>query len=513
VARRGPPPRDHEPAAHQLPEVPRCGGMRPVLFAAQGRRVGGCARHVARDLEAADTRKRCGSVEHQDAGLVGEILARRISELLNSEILLRTCRAACTTLLRHLPSIHPLIQTSTLAPLPQHGPPQMHATSQMPRAAPLTGYPPPDTMRRGKHGATWEPAVVRLLGAIALAVSLPAPAAAATLHGVTPGKSTRAGVHCRLGAPQSGKGTATESFRPADAALKRVVLFYGRGNVVHRACFEPAADLPLGLARLLFEARGKPQMTVGHPFDATRRDGRTAHFDADGVHFYLRGDLVREIWLVVPGERIPAPAATTPKPAPPRQPPKPPTLPGTHARPARTVGRKPSPGSPKPAPQPSPPSEDTPAERPRRDAQAQCQARDTEEFLARQRIRVRKVWFEANARVGEQRGMMVFTDLSAKGCKGQTMMARVRLRHHDGKPVMAAPGAPERFTDARGRFAAPAPDEVLYDPATWSAYQIFLPYDYLALPRGQARHLVIVLTAACRGETNGLEALCTLRMP
>lgn len=353
--------------------------------------------------------------------------------------------------------------------------------------------------------------MVRLLGAITLAVSLHA--AAATLHGVTPGKSTRVDVHHRLGAPQSGKGTAIESFRPADAALKRVVLFYDRESVVHRACFEPAADLTLGLARLLFEARGKPRMTVGHPFDAARRDGRAAHFDADGVHFYLRDDLVREIWLVVPGERIPAPAVTMPKPAPPRQPPKPLTLPGTLARPAPTVGRKPPPGSPKPAPQPSPPSQDTPPERPRRDAQAQRQARDTEEFLARQRIRVRKVWFEADARVGDQRGMMVSADLSAKGCKGQTMTARVRLRHHDGKPVMAAPGAPERFTDARGRFAAPAPDEVLYDPATWSAYQIFLPYKYLALPRGQAHHLVIVLTAACRGETNGLEALCTLRMP
>jgi len=36
-------------------------------------------------------------------------------------------------------SIHPLIQTCTLAPLPQHGPPQMHATSQMPRMCAALG--------------------------------------------------------------------------------------------------------------------------------------------------------------------------------------------------------------------------------------------------------------------------------------------------------------------------------------------------------------------------------------
>jgi len=81
-----------EPATHQLPEVPPCGGVRHVQFATQGRRLGRCARHVAQDLEATDTRKRCGSVEHQDAGSVGEFLARRISELLSSEIPLRSRR-------------------------------------------------------------------------------------------------------------------------------------------------------------------------------------------------------------------------------------------------------------------------------------------------------------------------------------------------------------------------------------------------------------------------------------
>ena len=94
-------------------------------------------------------------------------------------------------------------------------------------------------------------------------------------------------------------------------------------------------------------------------------------------------------------------------------------------------------------------------------------------------------------------------------------MSKMNAFIHDMEAEIALNDTMRRpvFTDARGRFAAPAPDEILYDPATWSGYQIFLPYEYLALARGQAHHLVIVFTAACRGETNGLEAICSFRMP
>ena len=64
------------------------GGVRPVQLAAQHRRVGGCARHVAQDLEATDTPERCGSVEHQDAGWVGEVLDRRLAPVLDK----KSCR-------------------------------------------------------------------------------------------------------------------------------------------------------------------------------------------------------------------------------------------------------------------------------------------------------------------------------------------------------------------------------------------------------------------------------------
>jgi len=137
----------------------------------------------------------------------------------------------------------------------------------------------------------------------------------------------------------------------------------------------------------------------------------------------------------------------------------------------------------------------------------------TEAFLGAQRVRVRRVWHNADAQAGTHRGLLVLADLSARGCKSKTMVAQVRLRQHDGEPVMAARGAPERFTDSQGRFVAPAPDEVLYDPATWKAYQVFLPYRYIALPGGRTHHVVITFTAACGGDTNGLEALCSFRMP
>ena len=521
------------------------------------------------------------------------------------------------------------------------------------------------------------------LSALCLAAGV---ARAATLQGVTPGLSTRAEMHRRLGEPVGGKGTAIETFKPKDAALSRIVVHYRAGDVVGRARFEPAAELTLQLAVLLFEIKGKPRMTKGHPFDPAQQNGEAAHYDTSGVHFHLRDDIVREIWLVVPGDNGPQPAA-------PKAPAAAKVTPTPDARPGKIGGLTPGgmapagPGLVLPTPQPRlgpvPGPEPEPLPQPRRspvptpgvvrrsmpkalaslrigrsspggaraaafqglvvgrstrrearaelgpprfvsryadDAfaceydgrrfdlrsvvvrfrpdgvvaqieqqfleplmraqvlavlglgrpattlefegsaievfpetgvelslrhggvtglrlatvgspamaeaprptpaagppvlrQKQRTSADAEAFLGTQRVRVRRVWYKADARAGKYRGLMVLADLLARDCKSRTMVAQVRLRQHDGRPVMAAQGAPERFADARGRFVAPAPDEVLHDPATWEAYQVFLPYDYIALPRGQMHHIVITFTAACDDDTNGLEAVCSFRMP
>jgi len=515
------------------------------------------------------------------------------------------------------------------------------------------------------------------LGVAVAAACAAAFAQAASLHGVTPGASTRAEMHRALGEPAGGKGSGVEAFRPKDAALRQVTLYYDARDVVRRARFDPAAELSLELASLLFELQGKPRMSRGHPFDPAHKDGDAAHYDVRGVHFYLRDAVVREIWLVVPGDNeplvVPLPQVRAPEPdkgkpetglslilpgTQPEKPPAPTPVPPTPAEPvlpkpagplamvragrvspggarlgpafaSLVVGRAtrhdvraelgpprfvsrfapegfaceydgaklglrsivvrlrpdgvvdgieaqllqplpqgdavaalgldepperlafegstlesfpgagieltvrdgsvtglrlaapPPPEPPKvavvPPPPPPPPAEPVkpePApEGPPVLKQDQRTAADAEAFLGAQLIRVQKVWYKADEQAGKYQGLMVLADLAARGCKSQTMIAQVRLRHHDGRPVKAVEGAPQRFTDERGRFAAPAPDEVLFDPAAWKAYQVFLPYAYLDLPRGQVHHVVITFTATCGGHTNGLEAVCSFRLP
>jgi len=559
--------------------------------------------------------------------------------------------------------------------------------------------------------------VWRLVGA-ALCVGA---ARGATLHGVTPGRSTRVEMHRQLGAPVAGRGTGEETFEAKGSGLARIALHYDAKGVVRRARFEPAEQLTLDLATLLFELTDKRRSAVGHPFDTTRAQGTSAHYDADGVHFYIRDKIVREIWLVTPGQGRPAPAspaaavppAAVPPTAVPGLPPlarppatavgrptapvaRPPTpatppLVTTPARPTpapqpgvvaavpqalrdvrvgrggtppsfrgivvgqsdskqvaaalgppRFVGRRgpqgfacehdgrafglhgvlvrygqggrvgqldlrfasplprgqvaralglgqpaatapflgcvvelhasssveltvqggavtslrltgaslgpptrvatmPQPAPPPtapaplwPAPPPTAPPPTAPAPAPVAPAPApvapaptpaaagppalrQVQTVPAQAAGARvvstPRVTVRRVWYKADMQVAGEPGLVVYADLLASGCKGQQMTATVRLRQHTGQPVMAARGAPARFVDSRGRFAAPAPDQVLHDTAQWQAYQVFVPYRFLDLPRGQVHNLAISFTATCKGQRTGMEAICTFRTP
>ncbi|MFW6108587.1 MAG: hypothetical protein ACOC8D_02120, partial [bacterium] len=496
---------------------------------------------------------------------------------------------------------------------------------------------------------------------VLLAWAATAQAGAASLLGVTPGRTRRAEAHRLLGEPIRGRGSAVEAFRPRDKALKEARLHYDRQGVVRRARFDPAAELTLELATLLFERRGKLRRAEGHPFDPSVRGGAAASYQASGIHFYLRDGVVQEIWLAAPGdsgrlsEGAGAPSVPSPRAGPvgglvlpagkPKAPPRPeagetprpdaqlPSLPPALARirPGRASpgGRRVPPafggltaggatrdevrsvlGSPQhvrrwgadgfeaeygggaegvrrvvvrfgrdgvaahiearlgeplrraqvaaalglglpaarlsfegaavelypaagvelavrqgrvtglrlaqvavpeaqgPAGEAAAPTAEQ-GEEPPALRQAQHRAGRVAEFLGAQRVQVRRVWYKGDVRAGRYRGLMVFADLAARGCKSKTMQAFVRLRTVDGAPVMATKDAPGRFVDDRRRFVAPAPDEVLHDPARWEAYQVFVPYAYLDLAGGRKHRVVLVFTATCDGQTNGLEALCT----
>ncbi|MFP4058450.1 MAG: hypothetical protein ACLF0G_16400 [Candidatus Brocadiia bacterium] len=167
--------------------------------------------------------------------------------------------------------------------------------------------------------------------ACALAVVAACPGRAASLAGLTPGKTTRAEVHRALGEPAEGKGTPTETFRPEGGDFERIVVRYGADEVVATARFAPAGKLSILKAEQLVEPQAAARPELSHALDESVRQGLTIHYDEDGAHFYVRQGQVAEIWLDVPGGEAPAPAQEPPSipmmpPVPPRpaEPPQPP---------------------------------------------------------------------------------------------------------------------------------------------------------------------------------------------
>jgi hypothetical protein len=295
------------------------------------------------------------------------------------------------------------------------------------------------------------------------------------------GRSTRREVTAALGAPwfvsRYAPGAFSGEYDGRRFDLHTIVVRYRPDGVVDQ--IEQRYREPLARAQVV------AALGLGQSSQALEFEGSSVEvFAGSGIELTVRRGSVTGLRMVS--------AASPARP------------PATAVGPVAAV-----PPTPTPKPRPTLP----PAPGPAASRQVQRPATDTTGFRGGQRLRVRRVWYKADQRVGGETGLMVYADVAARGCKGKTMTAQVRLRHHDGTAVMAAASAPATSRDLRGRFAAPAPDQVLYDPASWSAYQVFVPYRHLHLPRGQAHSLVIVFTAACDGETNGVEELCSFRAP
>lgn len=294
---------------------------------------------------------------------------------------------------------------------------------------------------------------------------------------IQPGKTFGLELHDHLGKryhPSAGVSGWTEGFRAEEKGLQDVVVWYTDQGIVKWArvrlvkAFAPAA------ARSLFKLKDHATFTDGHAFakcdDAL---GRTEHYLADGVHFYVRGSVVREIWLTIPAAdpaKIKAEAGAVysePKEGPEKE-----SI-GVK-KPDRHDTKRP-PGVPAPA------------------------------------VRILTAEYENNSGEKERPGLLVKIYMKTAGCREETVVVKVRLRQRDGSPIAAVRGAPPAYAE-NGRLCAAARDKVRFDYAKWEPFRVFIPYNMIAL--GPGRHeLKILISAACGGATAEEEIPCTLQVP
>jgi len=187
-------------------------------------------------------------------------------------------------------------------------------------------------------------ATIRLWGAAFLGVLLPLAAQGAAFKGIAPGKTTRAELVKRLGQPVEGKGTAAETFAATAIGFAKATVEFDAQGVVAKAKLVPEKEVSLAETMQLFALASAPKIQDGHAFDPAQKAGSTVSYDAEGVHFYLRDGVLREVWLL---------AAPGLQPAPPKPPAPAPT-------PAPVAPALPIPPAPEPAPRPVAPPPATP---------------------------------------------------------------------------------------------------------------------------------------------------------
>ena len=195
-------------------------------------------------------------------------------------------------------------------------------------------------------------------------------------HDIKPGKSTRADMRKRFGDPLQGEGTQIEMFFAPDLGLAGLSITYNKDWTVRLARLTPDRDMTLDKAVLAYGVTGDQRTSPGHLFEPREKRGTTSSYDDQGVHFYIRDRIVREVVLVQPKvetrkpskppteDPSPKPKSTTPPVKPPRTDPnggKPPSKPPpTDPTPKPRVEpvkppTTPDPGTPKPKDPPAKP--------------------------------------------------------------------------------------------------------------------------------------------------------------
>jgi len=110
-------------------------------------------------------------------------------------------------------------------------------------------------------------------------------------------------------------------------------------------------------------------------------------------------------------------------------------------------------------------------------------------------------------------GLMLTGHVKADEMRGETMIAEIRLRRPNGKPVMAAKGAPAGYADEKGCFVGRFTEKVPSDKAEWKSIHLWVPFAALDLAPGRQHKLILTFLASAGGLTATREQDIALRLP
>lgn len=118
-------------------------------------------------------------------------------------------------------------------------------------------------------------------------------------------EAVRSGLEQPLSSHRNPEGDLVEVFRARPRGVARATVWYDAAGVVRWARVQLVNALPAYAAALLFDLQEEAEVRAGHPFAAGGEPmGETHSYPLAGVHLFVHGGVVREIWLTLPREDL-----------------------------------------------------------------------------------------------------------------------------------------------------------------------------------------------------------------
>lgn len=121
--------------------------------------------------------------------------------------------------------------------------------------------------------------------------------------GIAPGESKSADIRSHMGSPvKVNKGT--EYFESKGKGIAQAAISYDGDGFVRWSRIRLVNQLTPELAEIAFNVMGPAGQSEGCAFADNKDEGWTAHYIDKGIHFYVRGKIVEDVWLTVPGQDL-----------------------------------------------------------------------------------------------------------------------------------------------------------------------------------------------------------------
>lgn len=310
-----------------------------------------------------------------------------------------------------------------------------------------------------------KPPSTLLLAALALAhcALFPGESRGTVLDSICPGASDTELIE-ELGTPlasEQKKDFRVHTYSQPEAGIAGATTWSDSDGTVRWARIQLVNELPPVAAQLLFNLISGETETAGHALASTEQvEGLTRHYAADGVHFFLTDNVVREIWRTFPRADLAS---------------------------IRTASEASWPW-------------DLPTAAPAVDVESSGSNQFVGSPISGQLLSISNL--ETSVVEKDEEYMFVVKGrVHAMGFQGEEITMWGAMADEDENRMKAHPDAPAEFRTQDGHLQVTTVDTVQYADASWDEVTFLFPFKHILKSEDLFRTYILRIVASCGGKS------------